>query len=82
MNTLADVRRRLAEVNPVFAAPDAVAKPSWANFGRAGAIDASPFEPAIGNFYLTNPICRASVTMAQCVEAFSGEIGMKTGTYG
>ena len=82
VNSLADVQRQLTEVNPVFAAPDVVTKPPWASFGTAGAIDAAPFEPAIGNFYLTNPICRASVTMAQCVEAFTGDIGMKTGTYG
>ncbi|MGE5441700.1 MAG: NADH-quinone oxidoreductase subunit NuoG [Bacteroidota bacterium] len=82
VNSLDDVQRRLAEANPVFAAPDVVTKSPWASFGEGGAIDAVPFESAIGNFYLTNPICRASLTMAQCVEAFTGDIGMKTGTHG
>ncbi len=82
VNSLADVQRRLTEANPVFAAPDVVTKSPWASFGEGGVIDAVPFESAIGSFYLTNPICRASLTMAQCVEAFTGDVGMKTGTHG
>ena len=45
--------------------------------GRASAAPArstqQPFATRSRNFYLTNPICRASVTMAQCVEAFTGD---------
>jgi len=29
-----------------------------------------PFEKPIRNFYMTDPISRASVTMAQCTRAF------------
>jgi NADH-quinone oxidoreductase subunit G len=82
VNSLADVRRRLIEANAVFATPDKIVKSAWTSFGAPGLIDDTPFEPAIENFHLTNPICRASVTMAQCVEAFTRDVGMKTGTYG
>lgn len=31
-----------------------------------GEISTEPFEPAVGDFYLTNPVARASRTMAEC----------------
>ena len=34
--------------------------------GSAGALSADAFKPAIDDFYLTNPIARASKTMAEC----------------
>jgi NADH-quinone oxidoreductase subunit G len=82
VNTLADVRRRLVEINPVFAHVDSIAPAPWRLPGGAGAIGAEPLRPAIDNFYLTNPVCRASVTMAECVEAFASVPRKKTGTHG
>ena len=35
-------------------------------FGEAGALSDAPFVSPVGDFYLTNPIARASVTMAEC----------------
>ncbi|WP_394705916.1 NADH-quinone oxidoreductase subunit NuoG [uncultured Hyphomonas sp.] len=32
----------------------------------AGSLSSTPFKPVIGDFYLTNPIARASKTMAEC----------------
>jgi NADH-quinone oxidoreductase subunit G len=34
--------------------------------GIGGAIEPVPFLPAIADFYLTNPIARASKVMAEC----------------
>ena len=82
VNTLADVRRLLADASPVFAAPDAITRSEWQGFGTTGSITERPFAVPITNFYLTNAVCRASVTMAQCVEAFTGDALMKTGTHG
>ena len=82
VNSLADVRRMLAEANPVFGAPESIARTSWESFGSPGPIDPRPFATPITNFYLTNAICRASVTMAQCVEAFTRDVAKKTGTHG
>ena len=65
------LRAQLREANPVFAglnyAPghsgaDALAKPIEA----AGELSTSPLTATIGDFYLTNPIARASKTMAEC----------------
>ena len=33
---------------------------------RKGRLDPTPFRPAVDDFYLTNPIARASATMAEC----------------
>ncbi len=71
-DTLWQLRRRLAEVNPRFGEIDVLPVEPWAAFGAAGPIDAAPFAPAIETFYMTDPISRASETMAACIEAFSG----------
>ena len=34
--------------------------------GAAGSMSDTPFESSVGNFYLTNPVARASKTMAEC----------------
>ena len=34
--------------------------------GKGGSLDKAPFKTAVEDFYLTNPIARASVTMAEC----------------
>jgi NADH-quinone oxidoreductase subunit G len=45
----------------------------WNAIGMAGAIDAkAPLECTIRDFYLTNPIARASETMAECSRIFTG----------
>ena len=39
----------------------------WNGVGAAGPVDpALPLGPAIADYYLTNPIARASRTMAEC----------------
>ncbi|HEX5262391.1 MAG TPA: NADH-quinone oxidoreductase subunit NuoG [Phenylobacterium sp.] len=40
--------------------------------GGKGDISDAPFESAVTDFYLTNPIARASVTMAECAAQASG----------
>jgi NADH-quinone oxidoreductase subunit G len=45
----------------------------WGAIGKAGAIDGkAPLECTIRDFYLTNPIARASETMAECSRIFVG----------
>jgi NADH-quinone oxidoreductase subunit G len=38
----------------------------WGAIGKAGATDSSPLASPIADYYLTNPIARASATMAEC----------------
>ena len=49
---------------------DTVSPAAWGEFGSSGEMDAAPFESPVANFYMTDPISRASVTMAKCTEAF------------
>ena len=43
----------------------------WNNIGVAGDIDErTPLASAIADFYLTNPIARASETMAECSKVY------------
>jgi len=84
-DTPKQVRDRLAAVNPVFAATDVVAPAAWGAFGAEGSLSDKPLASAIDNFYQTDPISRASKTMAECTAAFGGGCGCnhkKTGTHG
>ncbi len=65
-DTLDQVRSRLVAVNKVFAALDHQAPGAWGEFGAAGSVSDAPFVSPIGNFYMTDPISRASKTMADC----------------
>ena len=48
----------------------------------AGDMDPQPFASVIGNFYMTDPISRASATMAECSAAFAADKIGATGTDG
>ena len=39
---------------------------TWGGIGEGGALDSTPLVPVITDYYLTNPVARASVTMAKC----------------
>ncbi|WP_029008458.1 NADH-quinone oxidoreductase subunit NuoG [Azospirillum halopraeferens] len=79
----AQLRRRMVDLNPIFGAIDAVTPATWLGFGAAGPLDPAPFATPIANFYMTDPISRASVTMARCTETFLGSAAQeRTGTHG
>ncbi len=74
------VRARMREINPVFDTVDVVESAPWIAFGEDGELDDQPFEPSIENFYMTDPISRASETMAACAGVFLGADERRTGT--
>ncbi|NEW87162.1 NADH-quinone oxidoreductase subunit G [Rhodopseudomonas sp. WA056] len=39
-----------------------------------GSVEKTPFKPAIADFYMTNPIARASAVMAECSRLASGQL--------
>lgn len=79
---LGQVRARLAKVNPIFAEVDTIKPAAWKPFGKDGKTDDSPFSLTIDNFYMTDPISRASRVMEECTEAFVNGQKEKTGTHG
>jgi len=84
-DTLRELRRRMWHAHPVLAEVDLVTRGSWQAVGEAGPVAPGPFEYPIKDFYRTDPISRASETMAQCSELFvARRYGdpARTGTYG
>ncbi len=81
-DTVEAVRQRLGVVAPSFRALGRVEPAAFGNFGSPGPLGSEPFKSAIANYYMTDPISRASPTMAQCVEAFVAPAQTKTGTHG
>jgi NADH-quinone oxidoreductase subunit G len=71
-DTLTQLRARLAEANPIFGQLDTIRRLAGTNTEApesAGSPDTEVFAPAITNYYQTDPISRASPTMAACVAA-------------
>ena len=81
-DSLGQLRKRLAGSNAVFAQTDTVTPAEWKSFGIDGAVASTGFDYPIANYYMTDPISRASRTMAQCTEAFGQTSQRKTGTHG
>ena len=71
-DSLEQLRARLMADHPsvgqVDYAPGAASAGSldFSAFGAAGSVGDAPFASPVEDFYLTNPIARASVTMAEC----------------
>ncbi len=42
--------------------------------GKGGTVDKTPFKASVEDFYLTNPIARASAIMAECSRLASGQM--------
>ncbi len=80
-DNLGMLRRRMLEVAPHFSGVDKRSIAAWGAFGTAGAVSDAPFVPAVADFYLTNPIARASATMAECSALARGAAQPKTGTH-
>ena len=69
-DTLDELRARMVERAPTLAAIDRLSPAPWGEFGTAGTMEDAPFACPIGDFYLTDPITRASQTMTECSAAF------------
>jgi NADH-quinone oxidoreductase subunit G len=77
-DSLDQLRAKLFADHPTFGRIDYVAGPAGAasldlaSLGGKGAASDAPFVSAVKAFHLTNPIARASVTMAECAAVASG----------
>jgi len=69
-DSLAALRRAIYAAHPHMMRIGEIAPGEAADIGRlaglGGAADKKPFKPAVGDFYLTNAIARASAVMAEC----------------
>jgi len=80
-DSIKQLRDRMTAVNPVFARPNVIQPAAWAPFGGEGPVEPTPFRSPITNFYMTDPISRASATMAKCTDTFLTPRAEKTGTH-
>jgi NADH-quinone oxidoreductase subunit G len=77
-DSLDQLRAKLFAEHPTFGRIDYVeglagaASLDLGGLGAAGDLGEEPFASPIKSFYLTNPIARASVTMAECAALASG----------
>jgi len=71
------VRDRLAQVNPVFAHQQGLDRRGCTDLSGPPAGDTmgdGPFGVAVPDYYQTNPICRASATMAECTRTYTAPL--------
>ena len=69
-DSLAQLRQAISRVTPHLARLEQI-EPGKAGdvkalAGKGGKVDKAAFKPAIEDFYMTNPIARASAVMAEC----------------
>ena len=69
-DSLAQLRQALFAAHPHFMRVDAIAPASAADVQKlaklGGTADKTTLRSSVPEFYLTNPIARASATMAEC----------------
>ncbi|MBX7247656.1 MAG: NADH-quinone oxidoreductase subunit NuoG [Caulobacteraceae bacterium] len=78
-DSLAALRAKLMADHPGFGQVDYVAPGQPLNLkalGAKGSLGAAAFASPVKDFYMTNPIARASATMAECSAAASGARAM------
>jgi NADH-quinone oxidoreductase subunit G len=72
-NSIADLRDKMVEVAPYFAKVDERVNAEMFRVGGAGKIESTAILSTLKNFYMTDPISRASRTMAKCVADINGD---------
>ena len=82
LNTLGQVRARLAALAPQIAVPGHIEPAPWSSFGREGKLGTAAFASPIEDFYRTDPISRASGVMAECSALHAPAPEPATGTHG
>jgi len=81
-DNMAGLRTAIGEDIPELARGEEMLTSQWGKFGKKGKIAATKLKSSQTNFYFTNAIARASVTMVECSEArgFSAP-AKRTGTH-
>ncbi|MDU6672134.1 MAG: molybdopterin-dependent oxidoreductase, partial [Bradyrhizobium sp.] len=77
-DSLAALRAEIVKVAPHLGRIDQIEAGKIADIktlaGKGGSLEKAPFKPLIEDFYLTNPIARASAVMAECSRLASGQM--------
>ena len=82
-DNLGDLRRAIHAQCDHMTMIDTTPAAEWGTFGTPGEMASDAFVSPIDNFYITDPISRASETMAECTRVFLEKAGEQgTGTDG
>ena len=83
-DSLPELRQRMRAAYPSFGQIEQAPRAAWGPFGEVGPVGSDPFVYPIADFYRTDPISRASPTMARCSESFieRRDAAPRTGTHG
>ena len=81
-NSLAELRERMTAATPCLGNVDEIAAAEWGEFGVEGVMSSDAFTNPIDNFFMTDPISRASPTMAECMVTRDNSTQVRTGTHG
>jgi NADH-quinone oxidoreductase subunit G len=77
-DSLAALRQAIFKVVPHLMRVDQIAPGNAADIktlsGKGGTTEKAPFRSTVEDFYLTNPIARASAVMAECSRLASGRM--------
>ncbi|MSP81557.1 MAG: NADH-quinone oxidoreductase subunit G [Alphaproteobacteria bacterium] len=65
-DSITALRSRMERVAPALARTGEIAPAPWGAFGTTGPMEDRPFASAVANYYMTDPVSRASATMARC----------------
>ena len=69
-DTSEELHQRLIKTYKTFQASEVVQNSIFSDFGQEGEVEQAPFARGIKDFYMTDPISRASKVMAECSEVF------------
>jgi NADH-quinone oxidoreductase subunit G len=79
-DSLAQLRKAVAKAAPHLMRLDQIAPGNVADIrtlaGRGGGLEKAPFASSVEDFYLTNPIARASAVMAECARLVAERVLM------
>ena len=81
-DSLVELRERMTTATPSLGNVDEIAAAEWGEFGAEGAMNSDAFTNPIDNFFMTDPISRASLTMAECMVTRDNSTQVRTGTHG
>ena len=71
---LSDLRKLLSDTVPSFGSMNEIITNAWGDFGLEGPMTNQRISNIPVNFFMSDPICRASITMAECAKAQSDRL--------
>ena len=65
------LREKMIQICPEFGDPNIISEANWGEFGLEGSLeDTTPYSSAVKNYFMTDPVSRASTTMLECTKHF------------